>query len=112
VHNTENTKVQNEIVHRKFLAESGAEAAWGWETPAGKVRAQRRAELIINEICMQKGMRILEIGCGNGNFTELFAKSGAQIIAVDISPDLLQIAERRNLPKDQIKFVNQQFENY
>jgi 2-polyprenyl-3-methyl-5-hydroxy-6-metoxy-1,4-benzoquinol methylase len=39
-------------------------------------------------------MIVLEIGCGTGNFTELFAKTGADIIAVDISQELIRIEQK------------------
>jgi 2-polyprenyl-3-methyl-5-hydroxy-6-metoxy-1,4-benzoquinol methylase len=56
-------------------------------------------------------MRVLEIGCGTGMFTEMFAQSGAQIIAVDISPELLKKAEARNLPKEKVRFKEKRFED-
>ncbi len=55
-------------------------------------------------------MRVLEIGCGTGMFTEMFSKNGCSIVAVDISDDLLQIAAERNLPTDRVQFVNKRFE--
>lgn len=53
------------------------------------------------------GMRVLDAGCGAGQMTAELAARGAQVIAVDISPQLLQIAARR-LPAqlaDQVRFV-------
>jgi 2-polyprenyl-3-methyl-5-hydroxy-6-metoxy-1,4-benzoquinol methylase len=40
----------------------------------------------------------VEIGCGTGNFTEIFAQYGADIIAVDISPELIELAQKRTVP--------------
>jgi len=37
-------------------------------------------------------MKILELGCGTGSFTGELARSGADITAVDVSPELLEIA--------------------
>jgi SAM-dependent methyltransferase len=53
---------------------------------------------------------VLEIGCGTGIFTEIFAASGATIVAVDLSKDLLDKARARNLPADQVTFVEKPFE--
>ncbi len=87
---------QHEIEHGRMLARKGAESIWGWESPAGKVRAQRRARLILSRIPSGNKQSYLEIGCGTGDFTRLFSQSGASITAVDISEDLTSIA-RKNL---------------
>ncbi len=55
-------------------------------------------------------MRVLEIGCGTGNFTESFAKSGARITALDITEDLLIVARKRSLPNT-VTFVCMPFES-
>lgn len=55
--------------------------------------------------------RALEIGCGTGLFTEMFAASGAVIVAVDISHDLLEKARQRNLPPDRVMFLEKRFED-
>lgn len=101
----------NEIEHGKYLAAGDTEHVWGWGTPAGKLRAKRRAELISAAAGLTTGMNVLEIGCGTGNFTELFAVSGSNILAVDISPDLLAKARERNLPQDQVQFMEMRFED-
>lgn len=38
------------------------------------------------------GMRVLDAGCGEGHVARLFARHGAEVVAVDISPRLLQFA--------------------
>ena len=88
-------KVLNEIDHGKFLAENGAEAIWGWGSAAGKVRAVRRAQLISAGAKLLKAKRVLEVGCGTGNFTQIFSDTQASIIAVDISPELIEIAKKK-----------------
>jgi len=40
----------------------------------------------------------------------MFAQSGASIVAVDISDDLLEMADKRGLPKERIAFLNKLFE--
>src|SRR5215471_450799 len=39
------------------------------------------------------GMRVLELGCGTGYFTRELARSGADVVAVDVSPELLEVAK-------------------
>lgn len=107
-----NKKAKNEIKHGTYLAENNTELLWGWDTPAGKKRAQRRANLISNGASLSKGSHALEIGCGTGMFTEIFANSGAKITAADISNELLKKAKKRNLPHNQVTFINKRFEDF
>lgn len=100
----------NEILHGKKLIQGDPEQVWGWSTPAGQIRALRRAELIISGARLMPELRVLEIGCGTGNFTEIFAKTGVSLIAVDISHDLLEIARARNLIPERVQFLEKRFE--
>jgi len=62
-------------------------------------RDQMRALMLS---CLPKdlrGRRILDAGCGAGQMTAELALRGADVIAVDISPSLIGIAEQR-LPTD------------
>jgi SAM-dependent methyltransferase len=102
----------HEIEHGKRLSAGDTEQFWGWGTPAGKERAKRRARLISDAAELKPGMNILEIGCGTGMFTEMFASSGARITALDISPDLLDKAQARGIAPDRVTFLNMPFEDY
>ena len=104
-------RAEHEVNHGRWLAEQDTEKIWGWNTPAGRLRAQRRAQRIIDGAKVQQGSRVLEIGCGTGLFTEMFATTGARIVAVDISPELLSKARLRNLPTDQVTFLEKRFED-
>ncbi len=101
----------HEIEHGQLLSAHDTELIWGWATPAGKIRAKRRAHLITEGAQLSPGVSALELGCGTGMFTEMFAESGAQIVAVDISPDLLRKARKRNLPSDRVRFIEKRFED-
>ncbi len=46
----------------------------------------------------QAGERILDLGCGTGHLTNRIAESGAQVVGVDASPDMIGQA-RQNFPK-------------
>lgn len=45
-----------------------------------------------------RGARVLDAGCGTGMMTEELAGRGATVVAADISPKLVQIAQRRLAP--------------
>ena len=103
-------RAQHEIQHGEFLANGDTEYIWGWGSPAGRVRARRRAKLIEIGARLGPDSHILEIGCGSGMFTEMFAQTGCSILAVDISAALLKKAEARKLPKGQVHFMQKRFE--
>ncbi|MGD0482326.1 MAG: methyltransferase [Terracidiphilus sp.] len=107
----QNIRAEHEVSHGRWLAEQDTEKVWGWNTPAGRLRAQRRAQRIIDGARVQQCGHVLEIGCGTGLFTAMFAATGAQIVAVDISPELLAKARLRNLPVAQVTFLEKRFED-
>lgn len=82
----------NEIKHGKYLVAHGAGEIWNWETPAGRVRWARRTKMLTSRLTPE--MKVLELGCGTGYFTRELVKSNATITAIDISPDLLELAEQ------------------
>jgi SAM-dependent methyltransferase len=86
-------RIAKEIQHGRFLAEHGAGEIWNWEGPAGKQRWARRVKMLRDHL--GPGMTVLELGCGTGYFTQELAHSGADIIGVDVSPELLEIAKAR-----------------
>ena len=45
----------------------------------------------------QPGEYILDLGCGDGALTEQLVKSGAQVVGIDTSPDLLAAARSRGV---------------
>ncbi len=104
-------KAEREIIHGRLIAGRDPESIWGWKTPAGKVRAKRRAEWISESAHLGPGRKILEIGCGTGMFTQIFAETGARIVAVDISYELIETARSRGLPADRVIFLQKRFED-
>jgi SAM-dependent methyltransferase len=94
-------RVAQEIRHGRFLAQRGAGEIWNWESPAGKVRWARRVKMLSSHL--KPGMTVLELGCGAGHFTQELARSGADVVAIDVSPDLLQIA-RTNCGAPNVKY--------
>ena len=110
--NPNSLRAKHEINHGKILSRSDPELIWNWNSPAGRLRAKRRAEMIIAGGRLKSGMCALEIGCGTGMFTEMFATSGAKLTAIDISKDLIQKARSRNLPADRVLFLEKRIEDY
>ena len=84
-------RIAKEVQHGRFLAQRGAGEIWNWESPAGKLRWARRVKMLSSHL--KPGMTVLELGCGTGCFTRELARSGADIVAIDVSPELLAIAK-------------------
>lgn len=71
-------------------------------------RDQMRARLLSALPQDLTGLRVLDAGCGAGPTTIELAQRGAQVLAIDISPSLVDIAQRR-LPqalRPQVEFAS------
>jgi ubiquinone/menaquinone biosynthesis C-methylase UbiE len=87
--------LEHEIAHGKKISHN-AEEIWGWESKAGQLRAERRANYFINLGSINQSDKVLEIGCGTGIFTrKVYDSTKAIITAIDISDDLLQLASTK-----------------
>jgi magnesium-protoporphyrin O-methyltransferase len=82
-----------------------AKAAWEQLTstaPVGRIRATVRAgrdrmrENLLAWLPQDlHGLRILDAGCGTGAFAMAAAKRGADVVAIDLSPALVDVAPHR-----------------
>jgi len=88
-----NIRLEREKRHGAWIAERG-EGVWNWSTPAGRVRWARRVAMF-RDFLAACGPRVLEVGCGTGLFTAELAATASHITAIDISPDLLDLARQR-----------------
>ena len=77
------------------LIASGEEDAWGWSTPAGQIRATRRARFLTEAARLGPGVRCLELGCGTGEFTARLAASGCDLVGVELSEVTAELARER-----------------
>ena len=84
----------HEVAHGRCISEH-ADRIWGWNTPAGQLRAERRVQFVVEFGEINADAYCLEVGCGTGLFTEKLARTRARIDAIDISPDLLEKAYER-----------------
>ena len=72
------------------------------DMPVGRIRATVRAgrDAMRSELLSYlpedlKGARVLDAGCGTGAMSQALAERGAEVVAVDLSPQLVKVAEDR-----------------
>ena len=77
------------------IASGELESVWGWSSPAGRLRADRRAHFLIEGAQLSPGVRCLEVGSGTGVFTQRLVTSGCQLVALELSEALAEQCRER-----------------
>ena len=77
------------------IAEGGLERVWGWSSPAGLLRAERRARFLVDGARLRPGVRCLELGSGTGVFTARLVESGCELVALELSEALAERCRAR-----------------
>jgi ubiquinone/menaquinone biosynthesis C-methylase UbiE len=73
-----------------------AEAYDSWfDTPLGAFVDQTETRCAFGLLESLPGERILDVGCGTGNFSLKLAAAGAVVTGVDLSEEMLTVARRR-----------------
>jgi 2-polyprenyl-6-hydroxyphenyl methylase/3-demethylubiquinone-9 3-methyltransferase len=77
------------------------ELAHRWWDPAGPqkaLHAMNPARLgYVRQHVSLRGARVLDVGCGGGLLSEALAAQGAEVTAIDLAPELLNIAALHRL---------------
>lgn len=67
---------------------------------------------ILRVLALKQGDRVIDIACGQGFFTRLFAENGAEAVGADISAELIEAAKERSpqiefrvAPADDLSFA-------
>jgi ubiquinone/menaquinone biosynthesis C-methylase UbiE len=79
-----------------------AEAYDSWfDTPLGAFVDQTETRCAFGLLKPLPGERVLDVGCGTGNFSLKLAEAGARVTGVDLSEDMLAVARRRGAEEGQ-----------
>jgi magnesium-protoporphyrin O-methyltransferase len=72
------------------------------DAPVGRIRATVRAgrdamrAVLLSYLPEDlRGYRVLDAGCGTGALAQVLAARGADVVAIDLSPQLIAVAEQR-----------------
>jgi 2-polyprenyl-6-hydroxyphenyl methylase/3-demethylubiquinone-9 3-methyltransferase len=90
------TVMSEENVNAAEIAKFGALANRWWDPngPQRPLHELNPARLgYIAERCKLRGARVLDVGCGAGLLSEALAREGAQVTALDLAPELVEIAK-------------------
>ncbi len=85
---------------------------WNTEAYAANGRfVANLASAVVELLNPQPGEQILDLGCGDGALTEQLAASGAMVLGVDASPNMLAAARQRNIRVEQHDATALPYEN-
>ena len=85
-----------------------------WSAPAYAKNGRFVADLgapVLDLLNPQPGERILDLGCGDGALTEKIAATGAEVVGVDASDEMLAAARARGLDARRMDARQLRFEN-
>lgn len=77
---------------------------WGAKTAVGQRRYDNKAEQFQKYCSCNNESNILEIGCGDGEFTKRIMLLGARIVATDITPEVIKRG-KKNIKSPRVSFI-------
>jgi len=70
-----------------------------YETPEGKMYNQAEKSTVLKLLRPAKpGDRLLDVGCGTGHWSRIFASRGYEVTGIDICPEMSEVARSRDYP--------------
>jgi len=83
-----------------------------YETKLGKHADMEETECAFSLFQVKPGMKVLDVGCGTGNFSIKLAYKGALVTGIDISEKMLRTADKKaKQEKLNINFVKMDSQN-
>jgi len=75
-----------------YFADTAADYDSWYETPQGAFIDDIETELVFDLVPPVPGEKVLDVGCGTGNFSLKLAQKGCEVTGIDVSPHMLQHA--------------------
>ena len=70
---------------------------WKHVIPDGDPTTRARKKLLASAlVCLKAGSRVLDLGCGDGQFTSFLVSLGYEAMGVDVSPAAVDLARARH----------------
>lgn len=82
-----------------FFDKEAAQYDNWFDTPLGKHVLDRETDTVMDMVRYPAGARILDVGCGSGNYSILLAERGYRVEGIDISEEMLRIAREKAAEK-------------
>lgn len=101
--------IKTELEHGRKISQQ-AEFIWGQTTKAGQIRVERRSQILTSLAELDTDKKILELGCGTGEYTLRLAKTNSKIISLDISRVLIERAKQK-IKSPNVNFIVADAEN-
>ena len=98
-----------ENVHPQEIEKFGSKAERWWD-PSGELWTLHQVNPLrvqfIRELADITNKRIVDVGCGGGILSEALAREGAEVLGIDLSAELLEVAELHALEQgvDKVKY--------
>lgn len=70
--------------------------------PTGSLYLRRHTDVMCDFAHIERGNRVLELGCGLGRYTMLLAEAGVAVEGLDLSPQLLEQLQAHNAGRYEI----------
>ncbi len=93
---------RQEWLERSRAAWDARAERWDARAETNARAADRLADLdrVWTALHLNPGARVLDAGCGSGQYAMAFAERGARVTAIDLSPEMIRRARRRAAERD------------
>ncbi|MEA3505496.1 MAG: class I SAM-dependent methyltransferase [Bacteroidota bacterium] len=78
-----------------------------YNKPMGKFVDDIQTKKILEMFPFKKGITVLDVGCGTGNYSIKLASMGCDVVGIDVSDNMLKIAQQKAKKQNlDINFIN------